>query len=219
MQKESTVSRHILGVRIPDSAIAREATQLLSDTGGDFLFRHSMRVYLWGALAADRQGLAFDPELLYVGAMFHDLGLTEGFHRSPSRFEVDGANAARDFMRSHGMPEADVSKVWSAIAFHTTPGIPEFLHAEAALLHLGAGMDVAGRAYEQFTDEEREAVVATYPRGEGFKQRIIDTFYEGLKERPATTLGTFNDDFLAFKNPGFQRVDMCSVILASPWAH
>ena len=210
---------NILGVRIPDSTIARAATQLLRDTGSDLLFQHSMRVYLWGALIANRKGLDFDTELLYVGAMFHDLGLTEGFHGSSLRFEVDGANAARDFLRSHRIPEADVHKVWTAIAFHTTPGIPEFLHPEAALLHVAAGMDVAGRSYDQFTNEEREAVIAAYPRDNSFKRRIIDTFYEGLKDRPATTFGTFNDDFIAFKDPGFQRGDICNVILNSPWAH
>lgn len=210
---------NILGIRIPDSTIAREATQLLRDTGTDLLFQHSMRVYLWAALLAKHRALAFDPELLYAGAMFHDLGLTDGYRKSSLRFEVDGANAARDFLKSHGIPEEDVQKVWTAIAFHTTPGIPEFLHPEAALLHVAAGMDVAGRSYDQLSDEEREAVLAAYPRGEHFKRRIIDTFYEGLKERPATTFGTFNDDFIAFKDPTFQRVDICSVILRSPWSH
>jgi len=213
------VGTTILGITLPDSAIAREATQLLRDTSSDLLFQHSMRVYLWAALLAGRRSLSFDPELLYAGAMFHDFGLTDGFHQSALRFEVDGANAARQFLRGHGIAETDVQKVWAAIAFHTTPGIPEFLHAEASLLHVAAGMDVAGRAYEQFTDEEREAVVAAYPRDEHFKQRIIDTFHEGLKQRPATTFGTFNDDFIAYKEPGFQRVDICSVILHSPWAH
>lgn len=211
-------SNHILGVRIPDSTIAREATQLLRDTGSELLFQHSMRVYCWAALTAKHRGLAFDPELLYAGAMFHDLGLTARFHASALRFEVDGANAARDFLKSHGIPETDVHKVWTAIALHTTPGIPEFLHPEAALLHVGAGMDVAGRSYDQFTDEEREAVVAAYPREAAFKRDIIDTFHEALKDRPATTFGTFNDDFLAFKDASFQRVDMCSIILNSPWA-
>jgi len=209
----------IAGLTLPDSVIAREATQLLRDTASDLLFQHSMRVYLWGALLADRKGLTFDPELLYAGAMFHDIGLTERFHASSLRFEVDGANAARDFLISHGIAEMDVQKVWSAIALHTTPGIPEFLHPEASLLHVAAGMDVAGRSYDQFTVEEREAVVAAYPRDEHFNEEIIDTFYEGVKRRPMTTFGTFNDDFIAAREPGFQRVDICSVILHSPWAH
>jgi hypothetical protein len=210
---------HIPGIRIPDSIIAREATELVRDTESELLFLHSMRVYAWGALAGQRQGLMFDPELLYLGAMFHDLGLTERFRGSALRFEVDGANTARDFLRGHGLPEQDIEKVWSAIAFHTTPGIPQFMHPEAALLHVAAGMDVAGRAYDQFTDAERDAVTAAWPRAQDFKHAIIDTFYEGLKHRPESTFGTFNDDFLAFKDPAFRRGDLCSVILHSAWAH
>jgi hypothetical protein len=188
----------ISGIRIPDSAIAREATQLVRDTESELLFLHSMRVYAWGALAGQRRNLAFDPELLYVGAMFHDLGLTDRFRESTLRFEVDGANAAAEFLRSHGIDQSDIDKVWSAIALHTTPGIPQFMHSEAALLHVAAGMDVAGRAYADFTPEEREAVIAAWPRVHDFKHAIIDAFYEGMKHRPDSTFGTFNDDFLAW---------------------
>lgn len=212
-------TRDILGVRIPDSTLAREATELVRDTESELLFKHSMRVYAWGALAARRKSLAFDPELLYVAAMFHDIGLAAHYRKSPLRFEVDGANAARDFLRTHAIPERDIEKVWSAIAFHTTPGIPQFMHPEAALLHVAAGMDVAGRAYDEFTDEEREAVTAAWPREENFKHAIIDTFYEGLEHRPDSTFGTFNDDYLAFRDPTFRRGDMCSIILHSVWAH
>jgi hypothetical protein len=212
-------SNDILGTKIPDSAIAREAAQLLRDTRSDLLFRHSNRVYFWAALTGRRKGLAFDPELLYAGAMFHDIGLTERFRESSLRFEVDGANAARDFLRSHGIAESDIEKVWTAIAFHTTPGIPEFMHPEAALLHVGAGMDVAGRTYDQFTSEEREAVTSAWPRENDFEHAIIDAFYAGLKHRPDSTFGTFNDDFLAFKLPDFRRKDLCSIILNSQWAH
>jgi len=212
-------SNDIFGVRIPDSAIAREAAELLRDTRSDLLFRHSNRVYIWAALTGKHKSLAFDPELLYIGAMFHDMGLTQRYRTSSLRFEVDGANAARDFLRSHGVSETDIGKVWTAIAFHTTPGIPEFMHPEAALLHVGAGMDVVGRTYEQFTDEEREAVTSAWPRESDFKHAIIDAFYEGLKHRPDSTFGTFNDDFLACRDPAFRRGDMCRIILHSPWAH
>ena len=151
--------------------------------------------------------------------MFHDIGLTSKYQNSQLRFEVDGANAARDFLRSHGIGGADIEKVWNAIALHTTPGIPEHMHSEIALLQAGAGMDVAGRGFEQFTDEQCAAVVAAYPRESGFAHKMIDAFYQGMKHRPASTFGTFNDDFLAFKDPGFKRTDLCSIILCSPWEH
>jgi hypothetical protein len=204
-------------VKIPDSKLAREVTQLIRDTETDLLFDHSSRVYLWGALLAEQRGLTFDPELLYTAAMFHDIGLTNRYSQSLLRFEVDGANAARDFLRSHGIAEDGIKRVWLAIALHTTPGIPEHMHPEVALVQAGAGMDVAGRGYENFTDEERKAVLASYPRGAEFEHQMIDAFYQGLKHRPDSTYGTFNDDILAFKDPGFQRKNFCSIVLNSPW--
>jgi len=208
----------IAGVKIPDSKMARDLTQLIRDTESDLLFHHSSRVYLFGALTGQRKGLKYDPELLYVGAMFHDIGLTEAYRHSQLRFEVDGANAARDFLRGHGIPEASVEIVWDAIALHTTPGIPEHKKPEVALVASGVEMDVLGIAYRQFTDEQRESVVAAHPRGDDFKNRIIDAFYEGMKHRPDSTFGTVNDDVLALKDPGFRRADLCKMILGSSWA-
>jgi HD domain len=219
-QKTSSVSSAggALGnVKIPDSKMARELTQLIRDTESDLLFNHSTRVYFFGALTGQRKGLKFDPELLYVGAMFHDIGLTERYRQSQNRFEVDGANAAREFLRSYGIPETDVDLVWDAIALHTTPGVPEHKKAEVALVTSGVEMDVLGLAYEQFTDLEREAVVRAYPRGDDFKNAIIGAFYDGMKHRPDSTFGTVNDDVLAHFDPEFKRIDFCSVILKSSW--
>jgi len=208
----------IAGIKIPDSKMARDLTQLIRDTEPDLLFHHSTRVYLFGALTGARKRLKFDPELLYVGAMFHDIGLTETFRDSKNRFEVDSANSARDFMRSYGIPEQSIELVWDAIALHTTPGIPEHKKPEVALVTAGVEMDVLGIAYEQFTKEQREAVVVAYPRGLHFKDDIIDAFYSGMKHRPDSTFGTVNDDVLALKDPNFVRTDFCMVIRSSSWA-
>jgi hypothetical protein len=209
----------ISGIRVPDSQLARDVAQFVRDTESDLLFRHSARVYLWGALAGNRQGLRFDAELLYAASMFHDIGLTAHYGHSHQRFEVDGANAARDFLRQRGISDADIDVVWTAVALHSTPGIPQFMRPEIALVQAGAGMDVAGRGYDDFTDAQRDAVLAAFPREADFKHGIIEAFYAGMKHRPETTFGTFNDDFLAFKDPQFKRVDMCSVIAASSWSN
>jgi hypothetical protein len=107
--------------------------------------------------------------------------------------------------------------VWTAVALHTTPGIPEHMHGEIALMQAGAGMDVAGRGFDEFSEAQRTAVVAGFPRGADFAEKMIDAFFDGMKHRPGTTFGTFNDDFLAYKDPGFKRVDLCSIILNSRW--
>jgi hypothetical protein len=216
-QDQAAQANQTLGIEIPDSQLVREVTQLIRDTENELLFNHSTRVYLWGALLGKRKSVTFDPELLYVAAMFHDIGLTPAYRESELRFEVDGANAARDFLRSHHVDEADVAKVWTAVALHTTPGIPEHMHGEIALVQAGAGMDVAGRGFDAFTEEQRAAVVAGFPRGADFAGKMIDAFYDGMKHRPGTTFGTFNDDFLAYKDPSFERVNLCSIILNSRW--
>ena len=99
----------ISGIRIPDSRLAREASEFIRETESTLLFDHSTRVYLLGAMAGHRTGVNFDPELLYTAAMFHDVGLTAGFRKSKLRFEVDGANAVRQFFIAHDVLEEQVA--------------------------------------------------------------------------------------------------------------
>jgi len=205
------------GAANPDSKLAREITEVVRDTETPLLFHHSSRVYYFGALAGTHRGLKFDPELLYAGAMFHDMGLTPR-HSSPhERFEVDGANAARAFLKGHNISAADIDTVWTAIALHTTPGIPPHMHPVVALLTAGVEMDVLGLAYHEYRDVERAAIVKAHPRTERFKEDIIQAFYDGIKHKPDTTFGNVKADVIADKEPQFHRGNFCSVIRASAW--
>jgi hypothetical protein len=207
----------IAGVRIPDSKLAQAATELVRDTESDLLFHHSTRVYYFGALAGLRKKLKFDSELLYIGAMFHDMGLTKQYRSATERFEVDSANAARDFLRQHGIDDAAIDIVWDAIALHTTPGIPQHKKPEVALVTAGVEMDVLGIDYLSVPDAQREAVVTAHPRGDHFKEQIIHAFHDGFCHKPETTFGTVNDDVLALIDPKFKRTNFCSIILNSAW--
>jgi hypothetical protein len=205
------------GVRIPDSRLTRQAADLLHDTLGELLWNHSHRVYVFGALRCEQLGRAVSEELLYVGAMFHDLGLVEG-HRSPDlRFEVDGANAAAAFLAEHGVEERDVAKVWDAIALHTTPGIPEHKAAEVAGVTYGVELDVLGIGYDGLPAEVRDAITAEYPRPD-FKRRIVQAFGAGIAHKPETAFGNVKADVLARTLTGYQRPDFCTLIDTSPWA-
>ncbi|WP_080664230.1 HD domain-containing protein [Bradyrhizobium elkanii] len=208
----------VAGIRVPDSKLARDATQVVRDTEDDLLFQHSMRVYYWAALAGKRKGLTFDPELLYVAAMFHDYGLTAGYGESHLRYEVDGANAARDFLSGHGISEADGQRVWFAIALHTTNGISPHLYPIAALLAEGANMDLVGAGYDDFTAAQRSAVEAAYPRPPQFAEGFLQALYDSLKHRPETTQGTGLADVMAYKDPGFHRRDFSNLMRKSRWA-
>ncbi|WP_455863676.1 HD domain-containing protein [Pantoea agglomerans] len=203
-------------INVPDSQMAKEVTELVRDTESELLFHHSSRVYYWGALAGQQRGLKVDSELLYVGCMFHDMGLTHDHCSCDKRFEVDGANAARDFLQRHGIEQADIDKVWTAIALHTTPGIPEFMAPEIALVTAGVEMDVLGMGYENYSEQEIAAVTTLHPRPEAF-EAIIQAFYDGIKHKPQTTFGNVKADVIKDKESGFTPGNFCQVIRQSRW--
>jgi hypothetical protein len=214
---QASQSAQISGIRIPDSKLANEITQFIRDTETTLLFNHSSRVYYFGALSGQRRGFKFDAELLYAGAMFHDMGLVPAYSSEADRFEVDGANAARDFLRGHNISKQDIDLVWTAIALHTTPSIPQYMHPVVALVTAGVEMDVLGIDYSTFTDSDRSAVVKAFPRTAHFKEDILQAFYDGIRHKPETTFGNVKADVLADKDSGFHRINFCSVIRNSPW--
>lgn len=217
LKDTSPSAKSISGVSIPDTQLAREIKEFIRDTETELLFNHSSRVYHFGAIAGKQRGLDFDPELLYAGAMFHDIGLMPS-HSSPSdRFEVDGANAARAFLKAHGIAQQDLDTVWTAIALHTTPGIPQYMHPVVALVTAGVEMDVLGLTWPQYSDEVRNAIVVEYPRTPNFKEDIIQAFYHGIHKKPESTFGNVKTDVLADKDPKFVRGNFCSVIRNSRW--
>lgn len=210
------MTESIAGIDIPDTTLVADATELVREAASPLIYHHSRRVYLFGSLRARRQNLDFDPELLYVGAMFHDLGLTQRYRRNDQRFEIDGADQARLFLREHGISEDEAERVWTGIALHTTPEIPLHMAAEIALVTRGVELDVLGIGYEAITDDERAAIVAAHPRSD-FKNEILAAFTDGIKDRPDTTFGNVKADVLAHFVPGFVRRDFVDVILHSPW--
>ncbi|BDD69822.1 HD domain-containing protein [Streptomyces sp. SID7813] len=212
----TTMTETIAGIGIPDSSLAREATELVRDTTPPLIFHHSRRVYLFGSLQAAALGLRPDPELLYVAALFHDTGLVPPYRGDDQRFEMDGADQARAFLLAHGVPEADADTVWTAVALHTTPEVPYKLAPEIAATTAGVETDVLGLHLARITRAEIDAVTAAHPRPD-FKKQILQAFTDGFGHRPQTTFGTVNADVLEHFLPGFRRTDFVEVIENSAW--
>lgn len=212
----TTSCETIADIVIPDTPLVRHVTAFIREAENDLLFDHSRRVFLFGALQGRRRGLQPDLELLYVGAMFHDIGLTEPYRTSAQRFEVDGANAARDFLLQRGVDEGDARKVWLSIALHTTPNVPEFLEPEIALVTAGVETDVLGIGRDDISPEALAAVTAAHPRPD-FKRRILQAFTDGNKHRPRSTFGNVNADVLEHFDPSFIRDDFVEIILNNSW--
>jgi HD superfamily phosphodiesterase len=206
----------IADIEIPDTKLVAEATELVREAASPLIFHHSRRVFLFGALRGREQGLSYDPELLYVGAMFHDLGLTEKYRRTDQRFEIDGADEARRFLLAHGVPEDAATRVWTGIALHTTPEIPLHMAPEIALVTRGVELDVLGIGYHAITDQQRAAVTGAHPRRD-FKRQILAAFTDGIRDRPETTFGNVKADVLQHFVPGFRRGDFVEVIQSSDW--
>src|ERR1700756_4752542 len=201
---------------IPDSLLAKEATGLLREHSTDLLFNHSIRVYLFATEQGRQRKLRFDPELLYVAAAFHDFGLIKKFSSQDERFEVDGANVARQFLTAHSVPEEQVRTAWEAIALHTTPGIPQHMQPEVALLNSGVLLDVLGKGLDQFPSDLREAIVAKYPR-KNFKKDFLQAYFAGFAHKPGTTYGTVNQSICERFIPGYKSPNAADLMTASPF--
>jgi hypothetical protein len=206
----------IAAVEIPDTAAVTEATAFLRETAGPLIFHHSRRVFLFGVLQARALGVRPDPELLYLSAMFHDTGLSTPFSEVEQRFELDGADHAHKFLLDRGFSEEAAQVVWTAIALHTTPGIPGRMGPEAAATNYGVLTDAVGWGLDRLDPDRVAEIVDAHPRGQ-FKEGFLQAFVDGLKNRPDTTYGTVNADVLEHFIPGFRRTTMVERVLDAPW--
>ncbi|RZB13428.1 HD domain-containing protein [Streptomyces sp. F001] len=207
---------NVAGITVPNSKLAREATELVREAASPTVFHHSRRVFFWGSLRGLSRGLYADPELLYVGALFHDLGLTERYRHDDQRFEIDGADEARRFLQQHGIGPDDAQLVWQGIALHTTPEIPWHMAPAVALVTAGVEADVLGLGLDEIGEQALAEVVALHPRP-NFKRRILQEFTAGIAPRPRTTFGNVKADVLERYVPGFERENFVDVILGSDW--
>ncbi|MFC3559106.1 HD domain-containing protein [Pedobacter jamesrossensis] len=175
-----------------------------------------MRTFLFGLLNAEQKKVKYDPELYYVCSAFHDLGLRPHYSSPDKRFEVDGANAARDFLKSHGLPEKSLQLAWDAIALHTSPGIAEYKEPEVAMLNYATALDVVGRGYDDLPPADRTDILKVFPRM-NLKNQMIQTFFDGFGYKPRTTIGNMNSDICVCMIPHFQKWNLCDEIKDSPW--
>ncbi|MFG3557065.1 HD domain-containing protein [Micromonospora sp. NPDC047557] len=214
--RSAGMSEVIAGLEIPDTAAVAEATRHIRETTGPLIYHHSRRVFLFGLTHARRHGVHPDPELLYLASMFHDTGLLTPFSEVEQRFEVDGADHARAFLLDRGFSPAAVETVWTAIALHTTPGIPDRMGPEIATTYLGVLTDVLGLGLDGLHHDQLDEILAVHPRGD-FKNEFLRAQFDGQKNRPGTTNGTVNSDILEHFIPGLERVTTVERIVGSPW--
>src|SRR6202049_3167563 len=195
MEKAMTLARvkSMAGIRIPDTALCNAAVDVLESWSPAFLCSHCLRTYIFGSLAVRGIGRSVvDEEAAFCGAVLHDLGLVAPY-RGDNRFEVDGAEAARDFCIKHQLSPERADVVWQAIALHTSPGISTRRGGEIPLVHLGAGLDFLGLGLDQVPPQVLEEILEKYPRMK-FKSQFRDLLVEHCQHNPAAQVLTWTDD-------------------------
>jgi hypothetical protein len=177
-----------LSAGVPDSKIARAATDLARQVYPPFLFNHCVRTF-WFADRLAVSGLKFDRELVYIAAMLHDIGILAPYDQG-RRFEVDGAVAARDFLDGHVYPAEKIEVVWDAIALHTVAGIAAYKGPEVALINLGAAADAIGSRIADLDPRFVRELVEEFPRLD-FPNEWLRALFEYVRKKPSRTGGTF----------------------------
>ena len=171
-----------LGMPVPDSALARQARELIADVAAPFLVNHSVRTYAWAVELARHDELQFDPEILYVSAMLHDLGLVPAYDLGGC-YEVDGAIAAERLVREADEPEARARAIYDAIALHDDETLPPDPASEVVLLWDAAGTDVLGHRFADVRPAIIPGLLAAYPRLD-FKREFSALVVDQASRKP-----------------------------------
>jgi hypothetical protein len=213
--QERPALRSLAGVAVPDTPVVARAIEEARRTCEPYLFNHAMRSWLFAVRLAEVQGLGYDPEVVAIGTVLHDVTLNERF-AGPRRFEVEGADLARQFVREAGFDDRRTQLVWDSVALNSTPSIGLYKEPEVALCTAGICLDVVGLQYDLLPPADIAAIVAAYPRLE-MKQRMTSCFCQMVKASPATTYDNFLRDFGARFVPGYSPPSSVDFVMNAPF--
>ena len=216
LKAQPNVATHIVaGVSVPDTPLVSRAIDFARQETEPYLFNHVMRSWLFAAILAQRKQTAHDSEVLAVTTILHDIGLAESFD-GPLRFEVEGANAARDFARKEGMDDRRTQLIWDGVALNSTPSIALYKEPEIALATMGIGLDWGGFGYEALTHAELAEIIEAFPRL-GMKEQFTHAVCRIVETRPTTTYDNFARDFGERFVPGYKPVSTVDFLMNAPF--
>ena len=204
------------GIKVPDTALVRDAIDLSRSLLEPFLFNHVMRSWLFGILLSEAAVVAPDAELLAVAAILHDLGLTERY-TAENRFEVDGANAAREFLKDRAISAQQTQVVWDAIALHTTPTLALYKEPEVVMTHSGIAVDVLGAGLDRIPQEKQRAILTAFPRL-AFKDEFKGCLSNVVRQKPMTAIDNILRDFGIRYVEGFTPPNFADLIAGAPFS-
>lgn len=216
MVRPTTGATRVLGgVTVLDTARIREAMALVHRHSPTYLYNHAVRSWLFAVRLGQLRGLAVDDEVVAIGTLLHDLGLTPQF-KGPRRFEVIGADAARHFAEAQGIDGRRTQLIWDGVALNSTPSIGLFKEAEVALITAGVVLDFGGPDFERFPPDEMRTILAAFPRLD-MKRQFTDAICRVCAEKPETTYDNFAGDFGERFVPGYHRPSIVDFMMNGPF--
>ena len=208
-------TRVLAGITVVDTPLVTRAMDFARTHSEPYLFNHAVRSWLFAVRLGQLQGIAHDPEVVAIGSLLHDLGLTNDF-AGPKRFEIEGADAARVFAREQGLDGRQVQLIWDTVALNSTPSIALYKEAEVALCTAGIGLDYGGPQYDRIPPDEMNSILAEFPRLD-MKRRFTDSVCRIIEARPETTWDNFARDFGERFVPGYTRPSTVDYLLNAPF--
>jgi hypothetical protein len=213
--RESLSTRMIAGVSVPDTPLVTAVVEYAQRISEPFLFNHAMRSWLFAEAIGRMKGLAFDREVVAIGTILHDIGLTASVSGA-NRFEVNGADAALSFVRGKGLTDRRGQLVWDLVALNSTPSLALHKEPEVAVGTMGIGLDYGGFGVQSLPAGDLERILNAYPRLQ-MKQRFADTCCRLVTEKPETSYDNFLRDFGERFVPGYKSVSTVDLLMNAPF--
>jgi hypothetical protein len=207
-------TRVLGGIRVIDTPLVTQAIDFARSHSEPYLFNHAVRSWLFAIRLGQLQGITHDAEVVAIGTLLHDLGLTSSF-AGQKRFEIEGADAARAFAREQGLDDRRVQLIWDSVALNSTPSIGLNKEAEVALCTAGIGVEF-GFQYDRIPPNEMKSILDAFPRLE-MKQRFRDSVCRIVETKPETTYDNFAGDFGERFVPGYKRPSTVDFLMDAPF--
>ena len=208
-------AHRLAGVSVPDSPLIAEVLDYAQKIYDPYLFNHAMRSWLFAMKIGEAKGIDCDLEVVAVGTILHDIGLSAAIS-GPNRFEVNAAAAARSFAKERGISDGRAQLIWDLVALNSTPSIALHKEAEVALGTMGIGLDYGGFFMESVPSADMTEILQAFPRLE-MKARFTEACCRLVTAKPETSFDNFLRDFGERFVPGYKPVSTVDLLMNAPF--
>jgi hypothetical protein len=208
-------TRLIAGVKVPDNSLITAVIEYAQRLSEPYLFNHAMRSWLFAESIGRVKGLEYDREVVAIGTVLHDIGLTTGVS-GPNRFEVNGADAALSLIKGKGLSDRRAQLVWDLVALNSTPSLALHKEPEVAVGTMGIGLDYGGFGVEALAPGDVQRILDAFPRLK-MEQRFAERCCRLVTEKPETSHDNFLRDFGERYVLGYRAVSTVDLLMNAPF--